>query len=237
MIILVTSFHVLFWGSCPTGSANIYFTSGFIGLCVCLIGFNLFGCFGKISSPIRCLRSIGYLIGSLDSIRTFIDSTKRLDACTGYSGRKRSDYCYSINPVRLSNDIGTFPLRIQELHRIPGAICIRTERVVLLRQRIGAGEHPGGGLPAGDAVIPVYAKERFGQFLACVKIVGFVLICNSEGGIIALLPIRQVVELLQDVAVRVGDGADGAQVVGCEVVAAADLILYKKSLKLSSLRL
>ncbi len=225
MMVLVTSFHILFWGSCPTGSTDIYFTSDFIGPCVRLIGFNTFGCLGNISCPIRRLRCIGYLVDNLKSISAFIDSTNRGNACSGYSGGKRSDYGshiqdypYSINyrsayiPVfyvcrealHTGNQAGdlygrfpNIPIWINPVHRIPCAIRIRAQGVILFRQRIGAREDSRGGLEAGEAVVPVYSKELL-QFLAGVKIVRFFMNCNWIGRVLAHFSVRKVVELLDD---------------------------------------
>ena len=43
--------------------------------------------------------------------------------------------------------------------------------VVFLRQRVKAGEDAVGGLEAGAAVVPVYAKERVLGFLPGIKVV------------------------------------------------------------------
>ena len=53
--------------------------------------------------------------------------------------------------------------------------------VVLLRQRIDAGEDAIGCLEAGAAVVPVYAKERVLGFLPGIKVVSISRICNRNG--------------------------------------------------------
>ena len=50
--------------------------------------------------------------------------------------------------------------------------------VVFLRQRVNAGEDAVGGLEAGTAVVPVYAKERVLGFLPGIKVVSISRICN-----------------------------------------------------------
>ena len=67
--------------------------------------------------------------------------------------------------------------------------------MVLLHQGVRRGKDAGGGLPAGGAVVPVYAKELW-QFLASVKVLGFVGIRNSKAGVDALFAVGEVVELL-----------------------------------------
>ena len=78
---------------------------------------------------------------------------------------------------------------IHEIHRIPGTVVIGAQGVVFLRQRVGAGEDPGGGLEAGEAVGPVYSKELL-QFLAGVKIVRFVMNCNWIGSVVLSAAVR-----------------------------------------------
>ena len=53
--------------------------------------------------------------------------------------------------------------------------------VVFLRQRVDAGEDAVGGLEAGAAVVPVYAKERVLGFLPGIKVVSISRICNRNG--------------------------------------------------------
>ena len=68
--------------------------------------------------------------------------------------------------------------------RIPGAVCIRNDVVVFLRQRVNAGEDAIGCLEAGAAVVPVYAKERLLEFLPGIKVVSISRICNrNEDGL------------------------------------------------------
>ena len=84
----------------------------------------------------------------------------------------------SINCISREIHYGTIPLGIHHIHRIPGAICIRTDVVVFLRQGIDAGEDAIGCLEACSAVVPVYAKERVLGFLPGVKVVSISRICN-----------------------------------------------------------
>jgi hypothetical protein len=58
--------------------------------------------------------------------------------------------------------------------------------VVFLRQGVDAGEDAVGGLEAGAAVVPVYAKERVLGFLPGVKIVSISRICNCDGDNLAI---------------------------------------------------
>ena len=53
--------------------------------------------------------------------------------------------------------------------------------VVFLRQGVDAGEDAVGGLKAGAAVVPFYAKERVLGFLPGIKIVSISRICNRDG--------------------------------------------------------
>ena len=53
--------------------------------------------------------------------------------------------------------------------------------VVFLCQRVNAGEDAVGGLEAGAAVVPVYAKERVLGFLPGIKVVSISRICNRDG--------------------------------------------------------
>ena len=73
---------------------------------------------------------------------------------------------------------GTIPLGIHQIHRIPGAVSVRADVVVFLRQGVNAGENAVGRLEAGAAVVPVYAKERVLGFLPGVKIVSISRRCT-----------------------------------------------------------
>ena len=61
---------------------------------------------------------------------------------------------------------------IYKTNRIAQTLSMWTDTEKHLRQRVGAREDSGGGLEAGEAVVPVYSKELL-QFLAGVKIVRF----------------------------------------------------------------
>ena len=65
-----------------------------------------------------------------------------------------------MQPIRmiswLPKDHYTFSSRrVHHVHRIPGAVCIRTEVVIFLRQRVNAGEDAVGGLEAFWDSFPV----------------------------------------------------------------------------------
>ncbi len=60
----------------------------------------------------------------------------------------------------LNVDPRRFPIRIHQIHRIPGAISIRADEVVLLAQRVhGRPASIGGGVHAGAKVVEVQADE------------------------------------------------------------------------------
>jgi hypothetical protein len=108
-----------------------------------------------------------------------------------------------------------------DLHfRMLGAICIRTEVVVFLRQGVDAGEDAVGRLEAGAAVVPVYAKERVLGFLPGIKVVSISRICNRNG---INLAIRMVIVPLQDVPGVIQNYPRGTQMVGDVVTLLDDL--------------
>ena len=82
---------------------------------------------------------------------------------------------------------------------------------VLLAERIRRCEYSRSGLPAGYAVIPVYAKE-LRQFLPSVKVVSFTRICNGEAGIDAPFTVWEIIKLLKDVPACIRYKAGGAKV-------------------------
>ena len=87
--------------------------------------------------------------------------------------------------------------------------------VVFLRQGLDAGEDAVGGLEAGAAVVPVYAKERVLGFLPGIKVVSISRICNAY---VDFLAIRIVIIAFQNTSGIVENHSRGAQVVGDIVV-------------------
>ena len=81
--------------------------------------------------------------------------------------------------------------------------------VVFLRQGVDAGEDAVGGLEAGAAVVPVYAKERVLGFLPGIKVVSISRICNRNGDFLA---IRIVIVTLQNATDLVQHYPRGTQV-------------------------
>ena len=65
------------------------------------------------------------------------------------------------------------PIYIHQPHRIPGAVGVGAEGVVLLALGVEADEHAVRRLEAGLAVIPGYIKDRGLELLAAIKVVIF----------------------------------------------------------------
>ena len=97
--------------------------------------------------------------------------------------------------------------------------------VVLLCQRVNAGEDAVGGLEAGAAVVPVYAKERLLGFLPGIKVVSISRICNRNGD---FLTIQIGIIAFQTTSGIIENHSRRTQVVGNEV---ADIPFHSSGTK------